>query len=243
LSEENKNKKGKLLINDKDIVAPGDVLARGFEYLPSYGTYRKGEEIISKIVGMVKVKNSHMIRVIPLSGAYIPQEGDGVIGRIEEVNISSWVVDINSPYAAFLGIADAVDEFVDLSKTDITEYFDVEDVIYAKVSNVTKRKDIKLTMKERMCRKLEGGNIVRITPAKVPRLIGKGGSMIELIKKKTGTHIIVGQNGLVWLKGGDPALAARAVEMVDKYSHVDGLTDKINEMLEKFGGENEEGSA
>ena len=49
--------------------------------------------------------------------------------------------------------------------------------------------------------KFRGGIIVDITPTKVPRLIGKKGSMINMIKDKTNCKIIVGQNGLVWVKG------------------------------------------
>jgi len=225
-----------LLVEEKNIVVPGELLAKGIDFLPGYGSFKEDGEIRSKILGLVKVKE-HIISVVPLSGIYIPMKGDGVIGIVSDVQISSWLVDINSPYIGFLPLSEGTEEFIDLTRSDITDYFDVGDVVYVRINKVTKRKDVQLTMKDRMCRKLYGGNIIRITPAKVPRLIGRSGSMIEMIKKKTGCHIIVGQNGLVWIKGEKETLAAKAVLMVERESHTEGLTDRISEMLDKESGE------
>ncbi len=224
-----------LLVEEKNIVVPGELLAKGIDFLPGYGSFKEDGEIRSKILGLVKVKE-HIISVVPLSGIYIPMKGDGVIGIVSDVQISSWLVDINSPYIGFLPLSEGTEEFIDLTRSDITDYFDVGDVVYVRINKVTKRKDVQLTMKDRMCRKLYGGNIIRITPAKVPRLIGRSGSMIEMIKKKTGCHIIVGQNGLVWIKGEKETLAAKAVLMVERESHTEGLTDRISEMLDKESG-------
>ncbi len=224
--------KSKIMIEDKKTVVPGEVLAKGIDYLPGHNSYKKDGKVRSKILGLARVKN-HLINVIPLSGAYMPQENDGVIGEIVDVQPTSWLVDINSPYTGYLSLSEGVEEFVDLSKKDLTDYFDVGDVVYAKVNKVTKRKDVSLTMKDRICRKLKGGNIIKITPAKVPRLIGKSGSMVETIKDKTGSKIIIGQNGFVWIKGGKESLTTKAVLKVERESHKDGLTDKIEKMLEK----------
>lgn len=233
--ENNLNKEVKdsqLMAKERNIVVPGELLAKGIEFLPGHGTYKEDGEIRSKIMGLTKIKE-HLISVVPLSGAYIPITGDGVIGVVSNVQISSWMVDVNSPYMGFLPLSEGTEEFIDLTRSDITDYYDVGEVIYARINRVTKRKDVQLTMKDRMCRKLQGGNIIRITPAKVPRLIGRSGSMIEMIKKKTGCYIIVGQNGLVWIKGEKETLAAEAVLKVEKESHTEGLTDNIEKMLSK----------
>jgi len=233
LDKENKIEKGsQLMVEERKIVVPGELLAKGIDFLPGHGSYKEDGEIRSKIMGLAKIKE-HLISVVPLSGAYIPLTGDGVIGIVENVQISSWLININSPYIGFLPLSEGTEEFVDLQRSDITDYFDVGDVIYARVNRVTKRKDTQLTMKDRMCRKLHGGNMLRITPAKVPRLIGRSGSMIEMIKKKTECHIIVGQNGYVWIKGEKESLAAEAVLTVEKESHIEGLTDRIEKMLDE----------
>ena len=64
--------------------------------------------------------------------------------------------------------------------------------------------------------------------------------MIELIKNKTGCHIIVGQNGVVWLKGDNEVLATKAVLMIEREAHVKGLTDIVTKLLE---AEAQEGGA
>ncbi len=230
--KEDKTNESQLMAEDKKVVIPGEVLAKGIDFLPGKGTYKEDGEIRSKLLGLVKIKE-HMVSTVPLSGAYIPISGDGVIGIISDVQISSWMIDINSPYIGFLPISEASEDFIDLQKNDITDYFNVGDVVYARINKVTKSKDVQITMKDRMCRKLHGGNIIRITPAKVPRLIGRSGSMIELIKKKTGCHIIIGQNGLVWISGENEDLAKEAVMKVEKEGHTEGLTDKIGNMLDE----------
>lgn len=224
--------KSELLVKERQFVIPGETLVKGLDYLPGLGCYRIDNEIRAKLMGLVKIKN-RFITIIPLAGVYIPKPRDGVIGLIDDMQTTIWIVDINSPYDAVLTLGEAVGEYVDLNKTDISVYYDIGDIIYAKVLSVTKSKQISLTMNDYRARKLIGGRILTITPSKVPRLIGKEGSMIELIKNKSKCQIIVGQNGIVWIKGEKEGLASKAVLMVDKESHTTGLTDKISEFLEK----------
>jgi len=93
--------------------------------------------------------------------------------------------------------------------------------------------DVNLSMEDQRCRKLRGGRIIEVYPSKVPRVIGKQGTMVKQIKRKTGCKIIVGQNGLVWIQGDNPNLAAKAVRKVEKEAHTQGLTDKIGEWLDE----------
>jgi exosome complex component RRP4 len=55
--------------------------------------------------------------------------------------------------------------------------------------------------------------------------------MIELIKKKTGSEIYVGQNGVIWIKGGNKEKAIEAILTIEKEAHTVGLTEKIAKML------------
>jgi exosome complex component RRP4 len=224
--------KSEILVEDRQMVIPGDTLATGLDFLPSTGSFRENNKIKSKILGLSKIKE-RFIGVIPLSGVYIPKPRDGVIGFIEDMQATMWIVDINSPYTALLLLGEAVGEYVDLNKTDISVYFDIGDVIYSKVLNVSKSKRVQLTMNDQRARKLIGGRILRITPSKVPRVIGKAGSMIEMIKDKTKCQIIVGQNGIIWIKGEKESLASKAILRIERESHITGLTDKISELLDK----------
>jgi len=183
-------------------------------------------------MGVVEYGKSS-VRVVPMSGRYIPEEGDVVIAEVSSVGYSNWRADLNSPYEAMLKIDVAVDEYIDLDEDDLTDYFDVGDAIVTKVTSVTEGYDVNLSMEDRRCRKLRGGRIIQIYPSKVPRVIGKKGTMVKQIKKKTGCKVIVGQNGLVWIQGENANLAAKAVKKVEKEAHVDGLTDKIGEWLDE----------
>jgi exosome complex component RRP4 len=224
--------KSELLVKERQLVIPGESLAMGLDFLPSTGSFRENNEIKSKILGLAKIKD-RFVSVIPLSGVYIPKTRDGVIGFIEDMQTTMWIVNINSPYSAVLLLGDAVGEYVDLNKTDISIYYDIGDVIYSKVLNVSKTKRVQLTMDDHRTRKLIGGRILRITPSKVPRVIGRAGSMIELIKDKTKCQIIVGQNGVIWIKGEKEGLASKAILTIERESHITGLTDKISELLDK----------
>ena len=224
--------KSELLVKERQLVIPGESLAMGLDFLPSTGSFRENNEIKSKILGLARIKD-RFVSVIPLSGVYIPKTRDGVIGFVEDMQTTMWIVDINSPYTAILLLGEAVGEYVDLNKTDISIYYDIGDVIYSKVLNVSKAKRVQLTMDDHRTRKLIGGRILKITPSKVPRVIGKAGSMIELVKEKTKCQIIVGQNGIIWIKGEKEGLASKAILTIERESHITGLTDKISELLDK----------
>ncbi len=225
-----KSVKSELLAKERDIVVPGDVLAKGLDYLPGSGVYRTGQELRSKYLGLVKTKD-RLVIVVPLSGVYIPKPGDGVVAFIEDMQPTFWITNINSPYDAILQVGEAVSEYVEQG-ADISVYYDLGEVIYAKVLDVTRGKQVRLTMNDYKAKKLVGGRLLTITPSKVPRVIGKEGSMIEVIRSKTGTMLTVGQNGIVWLKGGYEGLAAKAVLMIEREAHTEGLTDRVTEFLE-----------
>lgn len=216
-------------MTERKLVIPGDRVGKG---RAGHGAYEEGSEVFSKHIGLAEERNG-VFFVIPLSGIYNPKRGDGVIGKVEEVIFAKWIIDINSPYQAVLPLSEATEDFIDLTKTDLTKYLDYNDLLFAEISSITKTKNVQLSMKERKCRKLKGGRIIRVTPAKVPRIIGKGGSMVEMIKNMTETQIVVGQNGLVWIKGENEDVAAEAVATIEAKSHITGLTNYIKAMLEE----------
>lgn len=213
-----------------EVVLPGELVAERNGRKIGTGVYLEGEKVYSKVLGIPRTDENE-ISVIPLAGAYIPKVGQKVIGIITEVEISGWGVNINSPYTAFLPLAEGVEEFVDISRTDISKYYDIDDIIYCKISKVTKNKIVQVSMRDFGCKKLREGIIIKVTPTKVPRIIGKGGSMINLIKKKTGCEIIIGQNGVIWLRGERKDKAIEAILTIEKESHIIGLTEKIEKML------------
>lgn len=221
-----------LLVEPKKIVIPGEQLATGMEYLPSFGTYRKDETIYANMLGLVSV-DGKVIKLIPVSGQYIPRKGDTVIGRVFDILISGWRIDINCGNSAVLSLQEATSEFVERG-ADLTKYFDIDDYVVCQITNITSQKLIDVSMNGPGLRKLTKGRIISVTPYKVPRIIGKQGSMVSMIKDATDSKIVVGQNGLVWVYNDNPEMEFKAVEairMVDKNSHISGLTEKVQELL------------
>ncbi len=228
--------KTSLKVSDKDIVCPGEILAEGMEYLPGQGMYREGKNIIASRLGLVKIEGK-VLKVIPLSGKYLPRRGDVIIGRVRDVNFSGWSVETNSAYSAMLSMKDGTSDFIRRG-ADLTRYFDIGDYLVTKIINVTSQNLIDLTMKGPGLRKLDTGRIMIVAPSKVPRIIGKQGSMVSMIKKANNCNIIVGQNGIVWIKGLNPEDEILTVETINKIeheSHISGLTDRIKAFLESKG--------
>ncbi len=224
----------RIFVKPRELVVPGTLLAQG-PFKNGRGTFREGNRIYSTVIGLVEVRKD-MIRVIPLEGPYIPEVGDNVLGKIIDVRFSNWSVDIGAPYEANLRVQDATEERVDLLKTDLRKIFDIGDIIYAKIKAYNEINQIDLTTRGMPFKggPLRGGQLVTITPSKVPRLIGKGGSMINMIKRLTSTRIIVGQNGWVWVSGKNEELERLAIEAilkVNRESHTQGLTDRVKEFL------------
>ncbi len=224
---------GNIVVKEKDVVVPGEKLAEGMDCLPGQGTYREGENIFSLRVGLVSIDN-RAIKIIPLSGKYKPQRNDTIIGRITDVIMSGWLLDTNTAYHAMLSMKEGTSDFIPKG-ANLRKYFDFGDYIVCNITNVTSQKLVDVTMKGPGLHKLKGGRVININTNKVPRVIGKQGSMVSMLKTATGCQIIVGQNGLVWLSGEPEKeiIAVKAVKMIEKNSHKSGLTDEIKLFLEK----------
>ncbi|MBE6501301.1 MAG: exosome complex protein Rrp4 [Methanobrevibacter thaueri] len=214
-------------VENKDLVIPGQILADD-EYYSGRGTFKENGKICSSLLGRVSLRNKK-IRVIPLKSKYVPKKGDVVIGKIKDVRFSMWDVDINSPYS---GILPAFEVF-GREKKELNKVYDVGDVLFLRVVDVDEIKKAKLGLKGRGMGKFKGGIIVDIAPTKVPRLIGKKGSMINMIKDKTKCKIVVGQNGLVWVKGNEDMeqLTREIIHLIEAEAHTSGLTNKIKNKL------------
>ena len=222
-----------LLVKDKQIVVPGETLAHGLEYLPSYGTYRINDRILANKLGVVNV-DGKVLKIIPVSGRYHPKKNDVVIGTVVDVNINGWRVNINCAYEAMLSVKDATSDFVRRGE-NLTRFFDIGDVMVAQIFNVTSQNLVDMTLKGPGLKKLYNGRIIEVNCHKVPRIIGKQGSMVSMIKEASGCRIVVGQNGLIWISGPTKGeiLAAEVIKKIESESHTQGLTDKIKEYLDK----------
>jgi exosome complex component RRP4 len=226
----------KLLVKDKDIVVPGQILAEGFDFLPSYGTYRKEDKIIANKLGLITMEGK-VIKTIPMAGSYLPKRNDVIVGKVIDITMTSWRLNINSPYTAMLNSKDSGNGRGYNSyprKGSLSKTYKMGDYIFCKVTGVSDMNLVDVTTQGPGLRKLYAGRIVHVNTHKVPRIIGKKGSMVNMIKQATDCKMIVGQNGVVWLQC-DPKIehiAVEAIKKIESESHIPGLTNKIKTFLE-----------
>lgn len=212
---------------DRKIVVPGEMIIEGDEYLPGDSTEKKDGKILALRYGLAEEQNN-LIKVIPLSGVYHPRRGNVVIGKVENVLANGWLIDIGAADSAFLSLME-VPKYV--NKDAMEEVLSIDEMVLAKIWSINKR-GIDLTLKSRGLGKVEEGLIFGVNSNKVPRIIGKEGSMIKLIKDNTGCDITVGQNGTVLIKGKTIDLelfAKKAIKFIEERSHLTGLTEMVTQ--------------
>ena len=222
----------------RQLVTPGDLLAEN-DYINGENTYRENGKIYATRVGLFD-HDDKRIFVVALKSFYTPMVGDTVIGKVLEVTLGGWVVDIRAPYVAMLRASDALERPVRPQKDDLPALFDVGDMMIAKIVAYDRTRDPLLTVLERGLGKVTRGQVLEITPTKIPRVIGKKGSMVTAIKNETGSQVIIGQNGRIVVAGKAPEderLAIMAIRMIEQEAHKSGLTDRVTEMLRKEKGE------
>jgi exosome complex component RRP4 len=107
-------------------------------------------------------------------------------------------------------------------------------VVYARIRTFGRTEDTMLTIRGQGLGKIEKGALIYITPSKIPRLIGKSGSMITLMKQFTNTKIIVGNNGRIVVVSEDRTSEERAlaaIRKIDEEAHITGLTERVLKVL------------
>jgi exosome complex component RRP4 len=217
--------------NKRKAVIPGEIIGEGDDFLPGEGTEKRENKIYSLRYGLAEESNN-LVKVISLSGVYEPRRGNVVIGKVELLTFNGWVIDIGTAQNGFLSLAE-VPRYV--NKDGLEEVMDIGDIVVAKIYSSNKR-GIDLTIKGRGLGKIEEGIVFDINSHKVPRVIGKEGSMIKLIKDETGCNITVGQNGKISIKGDSiesELLAKNAILFIAERSFISGLTDAVTKWFKE----------
>ena len=215
----------------REIVIPSQLLGDVNDKKAGRGTFVENKKIYAEILGVLN-DNNGFINVVPIKGRYDPFEKDFVIGIVDEPMASSWLVDINAAYPALLHVNE-VPWDVEFGETE--KYLNRGDCVMAKVLSVDQEKKLQITLKDRNLYKIRGGTMMNVEPSKVPRIIGKKGSMISLLKKYTNCRIFVGQNGRIWIDGEENGVkkVIETIKKIEDESLSYGLTNKIEELLKK----------
>jgi exosome complex component RRP4 len=212
-------------------VIPGDVIARGNH---RYGAYieKRGDEYVALRVGLAEVGREE-VKLNPMTGPYMPRAEDEVIGKVVDMNGFGWVIDINSCFDGFLPASFVFGREFSPSTHDLSSKFRVGDIIGARIESFERSRDPQLSIRGEGYGKVDSGEITKVSPTKVPRLIGRRGAMINMISERTGTDIRVGQNGVVVVNGPPDGIvkALKAIRMVEGEAHAADLMTRIEEVV------------
>jgi exosome complex component RRP4 len=223
-----------IFFEKKQLVTPGEMLAEG-DYLAGDNAYAEGNKIYASRIGLADCDNKK-VDVVALRAFYVPKVGDIVIGTVVEVGFTGWTVDIKAPYSALLRASDVLSRPFKPQNDELSQVLNAGDLIVAKIASYDRAHDPQLTVGEPGLGKITRGQIMRVTPTKIPRVIGRKGSMISMIKQETGCQIILGLNGVILVTGKNPAseeLAMIAIQKIEDESHTSGLTDRILQLLKE----------
>ena len=218
--------------NQNQFVLPGDTIVTG-DYTPEQNVIIDGDRVIATTVGFSEIKDSN-VGVISLTGFYIPKIDDLIIGKVISYSALSWEIDINSYYSAILPASDIFGRDFTSSRDNLSLKLAKGDLIAARIVNTGSREPL-ITISGQDLGKIDSGELVKISPSKVPRLIGKQGSMIQAIEGATNSSITIGQNGWIIVSNDETnglLKAIEAIRLVDEQAHVANLTDKVNKMFE-----------
>lgn len=197
----------------REIVTPGELVSEN--QTRTHNTFTSNGKTYSSVLG---IKDERTNDIIPLEGVWNPRVDDSVVGIVEEAKGKVYIIDL-SYFGKALVIPGKYDKYE----------FNAGDVINAVIKDVENKKTVVLGDP----RVLKGGTILSIKPKKIPRVIGKKSTMIRQIADATGTHIVVGMNGLIWLNSGNITLATEALLKIEREAHLSGLTDTIKNFLEE----------
>ncbi len=208
-------KKDEVVVEHKKkiVVVPGELITDERKKLGQHVFIENGK-VYSDTLGL-SYPSSSVAYVVPLSGRYLPQRDDLIIGIVERLTMKGAMVNINSIYSCYLS-ADSVRDKLELGT-----------IVSAKVDSVNETNEADLFD----TRVFFGGEIISVTPSKVPRMVGKNGSMLSVLKEGTGCNLLVGRNGWVWAKDGDTAKLVKALRLIEKEAHFDNLTVKVEAFL------------
>jgi len=217
-------------MSENQFVLPGDVIVTG-DYRPEQNVILEGNKLMSTAIGFSEIKDD-LVTVTPLTGLYTPKTDDLVIGKIVSHNALSWQVDINSYYSGILTASDIFGKDYSPSRDDLSLKLKTGDIILARIANVNSR-DPLITIIGENLGKIDSGELIKISPTKIPRLTG---SVIQTIEASTNATITAGQNGLIILKCDNSTGLKKSIvsiKMIGMAQHDANLEEKIQKFLDE----------
>ncbi|NCP71835.1 hypothetical protein GW835_00370 [archaeon] len=200
---------------EKKIVVPGDLITDQVKKL-GQNVYFENNKIYSSIIGILSESND-FVSVIPLNGPYSPISGDGIIAVVKDEVLNGYILEYNSFDDSFL------------LKSNIRKELAIGTVVFLRIKNIADNGSLEFDN----INILPKARVFQTSPVKIPRLIGKNESMLNLFKEHLGGNIVIGKNGWIWYNSEDVSLAKRAFSLVVKNSQKSNLTNSVKDFFEK----------
>ncbi len=216
------------------LVLPGEELDPDVEAQPPFVIEIDGRKIAT-VVGLYQEREGkkHFAR---LKGPYVPKPGDVVIGLVTGVGIMNWYVDLTSPYTGVLNVNDFLGRPFNPAIDDMSKMLRVGDYVKVKIVAFDKTRNPLLTVQGKDLGRIVTGTVVEIAPAKIPRVIGRKRSMLDMLEKETECKFFVAVNGRIHIECPNKeleAIAVLAVKMIEREAHTTGLTERVMKFIQE----------
>jgi len=211
-----------LFVREREVVTPGQLLADEARVAGAF-TYINGGKVYAAVAGLIQIKDSK-VNIMPAKSPYKPSESDHVVGIIRDCKPNHYEVDLGWHLVGFLPNPGR------RSKLRLQ----IGDVIYTQVKYSGVR-GVFLEGGQKLVR-IDHGLLIRVSPVKIPRIIGKRGSMLNILAGESGCKLHIGRNGLIAIVGDTPEkefVVASAIRMIEEESHVPGLTERVTHHIRK----------
>lgn len=233
----------------REIVIPGEILSNDTDMIPGRGAIREGNnKIISIFIGLKDIRGKY-VNVVPLKGTYTPEMGDKVIGKIVDKTAVKWRVDINGKTTGILKPSEVLDSKSRRSygggqrkgrssredEINAMDMFKLGDMLICTVVSTDRVSDPVLSTLGESLGKINNGIVIDIDVPKIPRVIGKRGSMIKLLKDLTHCKMFVSKNGRIWLSGKTEKYERLLIDVIykiEREAHTTGLTDRVQNYIQ-----------
>ena len=197
----------------KRIVIPGELITDQRKKVGE-NVYIHENQIHSSVLGLLN-ETDDFVSIVPLNGPYIPQENDPVVCVVRNVTANGYIIDVNSHSDCFF------------PKSMITRELKIGQMLFARVKGVD---GVEVSELDNI-NILPDGLIYPVSSVKIPRIIGKNDSMLNILKKYTSSNILVGRNGWIWYVSKNGILLEKALSLIVDNSQKSNLTNTIEEYL------------
>lgn len=180
------------------LVTPGKLITEDSIWMRGHGTYSVGQKTYSSTAGVV-TKTNKLLSVVPLRGRYQPQIGDHVVGRIVDVGVKRWRVDIGAKQLAVLQLGSVnlpggiLRRKQESDELQMRGFLKEGDLINTEVQSLYQDGSAALHTRSLRYGKLRNGVLITVPSA----LIVRAKSHVHQLPG--GVDTVVGVNGWIWL--------------------------------------------